>query len=123
MREFASFLNEECNIKIIMQQRNLPVVRENGEANYLIAAGVDIWSDDVCKVISEFCTTYLNGYSALPTNTKFTKHGVKELGYTFLGRRIEINGGIFSMSRGKIIPEALKKGRTEIQSKLPTTNK
>ena len=100
-----------------MQQRNLPVVRENGEAIYLIATGGDIWSDDACKVLSAFRTTYLNEYSALPTNTQFTERGVKESGYTSLGRRGEINRSIFAMSRGKIIPEVLKKGRVEIQSK------
>ena len=122
MREFASFLKEECNIQTIMQQRNLPVVRANIQAINLIAEGGDIWSDDACEVLSAFRTVYLKEYSALPTNTQFTERGVKESGTTSLGRRGETNRSIFAMSRGKLIPEALKKGRAEIQPEVPTEN-
>ena len=97
-----------------MQQRNLPVVRAHSQAINLIAEGGDIWSDDTCKVLSAFRTVYLKEYSALPTNTQFTERGVKESGTTSLGRREEITRSIFAISRGKLIPEALKKGQAEI---------
>ena len=56
----------------------------------------------------------MHQYSSLPTNTQFTEIGVKESGVVSLGRRGETNRSILSISRGKLIPDALKKGREEI---------
>ena len=41
---------------------------------------------------------------------------MKESGHVLLGRRMETNQSFFAISRGKIIPDALKKGRFDIQA-------
>ena len=102
---------------MLMQQRNLPVIRENTAAIALIAKGGDIWDDGACEILLSFRNTYLHKYSALPTNTQFTERGVKESGVVSLGRRGETNRSIFSISRGKLVPDALKKGREETTAK------
>jgi len=117
LREFSLFLNRECNYETLTQHRNLPVVQENSRAIALIANGGDIWSDDACDILTSFRNIYLYQYSSLPTNTQFTERGVKESGVVSLGRRSETNRSILSISRGKLIPEALKKGREEIDGK------
>ena len=114
LSEFSQFLNQECNYETLTQQRNLPVVQENTQAIALIAKGGDIWSDDACNILTSFRNIYLYQYSSLPTNTQFTERGVKESGVVSLGRRGETNRSILSISRGKLIPDALKKGREEI---------
>ena len=115
--KFVSFLNDECDYITLMQQRNSPLVKENGTAIALIAEGGAIWNEDACDVLLSFRNIYLMEYSALPTNTQFTERGVKESGVVSLGRRGETNRSIFSISRGKLVPDALKKGREETDAK------
>ena len=117
LREFLLFLNRECNYETLTQQRNLPVVQENIQAIALIANEGNIWSDDACAILIFFHNIYFYQYSSLPTNTQFTERGVKESGVVSLRRRSEINRSILPISRGKLIPEALKKGREEIDVK------
>ena len=74
-----------------MQQRNLPIIRENAAAIALIDKGGDIWHADVCEILVSFRNIYLQKYSALPTNTQFTEHGVKESGVVSLGRQIIVS--------------------------------
>ena len=47
---------------------------------------------------------------------------MKDSSYVSLGKRGETNSGILSISRGKLIPEALKKEQAEIQQKSPGLN-
>ena len=115
MREYKDFLNKNCTREIIMQQRSLPVVIENNRAIRMIADGHNMWAPNACDTLKEFRLLYLHRYAALPTNTQFTERGVKESGYVSLGRRGETNRSVLAISRAKMIPDALKKGRKEIE--------
>ena len=68
-KKYSSFLYNECDNAMLMQQRNLPVIKENGTAIALIAKGGDIWHDDACDILISFRNIYLKKYSVLPTNT------------------------------------------------------
>ena len=117
MNEFIMFINENYSFETIMQQRDLPVVRDNNQYITLIAGGGYIWIDNACAILSSFHTIYLQEYPALPTNIQLTERGAKESSYISLGRRGETNRSIMSISREKLIPKALKKGQTEITTK------
>ena len=92
----------------------MQVVQQNTDAIALIADGCDIWNNSATPVLTSFCDLYLTRYLALPTNTQFTKRGVKELGYLSLGQMGETNWSILAIARGKILPEALTIGRKEV---------
>ena len=114
MCEYKEFLNKNCTNETIMQQQSLPVVKDNNTAIRMIADGGNIWAANACGKLKQFWLLYLHRYAALPTNTQFTEHGVKESSHVSSRRRGEINHSILAISRGKIIPDALKKGRMEI---------
>lgn len=93
------------------------MVRDNAAPLHLISNGVDIWQQNSHnEVIQAFKSLYKYQYAALPTNTQFGKRGVKESGYVSLGRRNEMQRTILAIARGKCLPDALAKGRAEIQS-------
>ena len=115
MRNYNDFLHEKCTHQTIMQQRSLPVVKDNYRAISMIADGGNIWASNPCDTLLQFQQLYLHCHAALPTNTQFTERGVKESGYVSLGRRGETNRSIFAMARAQIVPDALRKGRKEVQ--------
>ena len=98
-----------------MKQHSLPVVEDNSLTIDQISGGWDIWRSAASLPLKSFCLLYLHKYAALPTNTQFIERGAKESGYVFLGRRGETNRIVFKITRGKTIPDVLKKGRKEIQ--------
>ena len=98
------------------------MVKENWETIKCIAEGGDIWHPTASLPLKSFRDLYLRTYSALPTNTQFTERGVKESGYVSLGRRGETNRSVMAISRGKLIPDALKRGREDILSTGPSTD-
>ena len=67
-------------------------------------------------MICQFKKTYLLQFSPLPTNTQFTERGVKESGYVSLGRRMEKKRSILAMARGRVLPDALKKGHNAMNN-------
>ena len=78
----------------------------------LISNGADIWREDhLNQQLLDFCQLYLEQYSAFPTNTQFVERGVKESGFVVLSRRDEKNRTILTLSRSKVLPEALALGR------------
>ena len=97
-----------------MKQRSLPVVEDNSLYIAQIIGGGDIWSSTASLPLKFFGLLYLHKYAALPTKTQFIEQGVKESGYVFLGRRGETNHRLFAIAGGKLIPDALKKGRKEV---------
>ena len=57
---------------------------------------------------------YLHQYSANPINSQFTECRVKESGYVSLDRRWEHNRSILAITHGRLIPNAVAKGREGI---------
>ena len=98
-----------------MHVRNLPFCVSNHAAIVIVADGGDIWAPDPSKILKKFLTLYLHQYLSFPTNTQFVERGVKESGYVSLGQRGESQQSVFAISRAKLLPEALRKGREEIQ--------
>ena len=82
----------------------------------LILSGSNIW---FCShgILVAYKHEYLQQYSALPTNTQFTERGIKESGCVSLGRRFKHNHFILAISRRRILPNALLKGRDILESK------
>ena len=111
--DFVTFVDGIITPQIIMKVRQHPLYINSLNAITMIANGANIWNSDVTELI-QFREIYLFQYSGLPTNTQFVEHGVKESGYVTLGRRKELNQSIMVMARGRIISEALLKGRVEI---------
>ena len=94
--------------------RRLPFIQRNQAALALIMNGGDMWADHVCATLNDFKTIYLHEFVAPPVNTQFVERGVKESDYVALGRRGESNRTILAITRGKILPEELQKGRDNI---------
>ena len=103
-----------------MFTRTLPVFVNNLAAIILISNGSNIWfpsgSPTAKKNLKDFRKAYLHEFSALPTNTQFVERGVKESGYVSLGRRGESQRSVLAISQAKLLPEAMKLGRDEIQT-------
>ena len=114
LHKLNQFIDNNVTNETIMNIRALTFVQSNYLAIGLIANGQDIWQS-TNATLRKFKTDYLHIYSALPTNTQFTERGVKESGLVSLGRRQESNRSILAMARGRIIPDALQKGREDLE--------
>ena len=102
-----------------MYNRSLAIFRNHYAAVTLIAGGIDLWDSSLWtnshkRTLLQFRRVYLYEYCALPTNTHFVERGVKESGYVCLGRQGEHQRSVLAISRGKLLPDATKKGRDEI---------
>ena len=100
-----------------METRINPNVAPYFDALQMIANGEDMWEDTCDETLKVFRNNFIFKFSALPTNTQFTKRGVKESGFVSLGRRGEVNRSILAIARGRYLPDALKIGRAEVQPK------
>jgi len=98
-----------CTPDIIMATRSLQCVLHNSDAIRLISSGSDIYPSSHVILVA-YKNEYLHLNTALPTNTQFTDHGVKESGFVSLSQRCEHNRFILAIVRGRILPEALLKG-------------
>ena len=100
-----------------METRQHDVFQNNQVPIQLIANGIDIWDPKTSHYeLLQFKQLYLLNYSALPTNQQFTERGVKESGYVTLGRRGESQRSMIAIARAKLVPDAYKKGRAQIQT-------
>lgn len=117
LNRYAIFLENKVSTDTINTTRQIPFVRENAPTLTNIANGVNIWDEDnTLPCISHFKEIYTQRYSALPTNTQFGERGVKESGYVSLGRRNESSRSVLAISRGKLLPESMAIGKSEIQT-------
>ena len=91
--------------------RSLPFIEESWVAIQLVANGYDIWCQNSNRCLIQFRDMYIHHYSAIPINSRFTEHGVKESGYISLGRICEHNRSILAIACGCLIPNALAKRR------------
>ena len=114
LHEYDRWISGSVSYSTVMNARSLPIVADNYEALRLIAIGEDMWRCDASPILISFRNQFLMQYPALPTNTQFVERGVKESGYVCLGRRCEENRTILTIARGKVLPEALAKGREEL---------
>ena len=115
LHAFEHMLNEKCTNTTIMKTRALNIFNSNHLVIQPITNGANIWTETTTTTtLNDFKDIYLNQYSALPTNTKFTKRRVKEYGYVTLGRRCEGNRSIPAIDRRKILPEAMSTSRDKL---------
>ena len=74
IRKFSTFLQANIKQETIMKTRQLPVMRNNSLAISFIMNGLDIYRK---TIDSSYLNIYLTTYTALSTNTQFTKRGFK----------------------------------------------
>ena len=106
---------------VLMETRKKPTIQQNQVALVLIANGCNIWEGEYIPdqhhndIPSNYRRLYLYYFAAIPTNTQLTERAVKLSGYVTLGKRDEATRTIFCIARGRLLQDALKSGKLEVE--------